>query len=204
MNSEIENLIKLAKEGGNLTEKQRSIILQKAKTLGEDCEEVEFWLEMACAKSANKNNNAQETHPFHGISNNVSVSKNDQSDSNIIKGKSRHDHSFKKKGKKHIWLWILLCLIVLSIPTVVKNYKVESDVNTLLLNHDFDGAKIRVLEHTSDEERIKINDDILEAEINYLLENGQIDKAKLRIEDISSISLKDKMEKKVTQVDSNF
>ena len=45
MHPDIEKLINLAKETGELTEKQREIILRKAKLVGEDVDEVEMLLE---------------------------------------------------------------------------------------------------------------------------------------------------------------
>lgn len=45
MHPDIERLISIAKEGGELTEKQKEIILRKAGTLGEDLDEVEMILE---------------------------------------------------------------------------------------------------------------------------------------------------------------
>ena len=45
MHPDIEKLLSIAKENGNLTEKQREIILRKAEKLGEDLDEVEMILE---------------------------------------------------------------------------------------------------------------------------------------------------------------
>lgn len=45
MHEEVKKLIDIAKEGGELTEKQKDIILRKAKALGEDLDEVEMILE---------------------------------------------------------------------------------------------------------------------------------------------------------------
>lgn len=45
MHQDLEKLINLAKESGELTEKQKEIILRKAKKLGEDVDEVEMILE---------------------------------------------------------------------------------------------------------------------------------------------------------------
>ena len=45
MHQDIEKLLNAAKEKGFLTEKQREIILNKARQLGEDMAEVEFFLE---------------------------------------------------------------------------------------------------------------------------------------------------------------
>ena len=45
MHEDIQKLIDIAKEGGELTEKQKEIILRKAAKLGEDVEEIEMILE---------------------------------------------------------------------------------------------------------------------------------------------------------------
>ena len=45
MHPDIEKLINIAKESGELTEKQKEIILRKAEKLGEDVDEVELILE---------------------------------------------------------------------------------------------------------------------------------------------------------------
>lgn len=45
MHPEIEKLIAIAKDSGNLTEKQREILLRKTEELGENVDEVEFVLE---------------------------------------------------------------------------------------------------------------------------------------------------------------
>ena len=51
MHPDIEKLINLAKETGELTEKQREIILRKADALGEDHDEVVFVLETLKTRS---------------------------------------------------------------------------------------------------------------------------------------------------------
>ena len=50
MHPDLERLISIAKESGELTEKQKVIILRKAKALGEDLDEVEFVLETLKSK----------------------------------------------------------------------------------------------------------------------------------------------------------
>ena len=45
MHEDIQKLINIAKGSGNLTEKQKEIILRKAEKLGEDVDEVEMILE---------------------------------------------------------------------------------------------------------------------------------------------------------------
>lgn len=45
MNTELENLIEMALADGEVTEKERTIILRKAETLGEDKDEVEMILD---------------------------------------------------------------------------------------------------------------------------------------------------------------
>lgn len=45
MHPDIEKLINIAKESGELTDKQKEIILRKAEKLGEDIDEVEMYLE---------------------------------------------------------------------------------------------------------------------------------------------------------------
>lgn len=45
MHPDVENLINMALADGDITEKERSIILRKAETLGEDLDEVEMILE---------------------------------------------------------------------------------------------------------------------------------------------------------------
>ena len=52
MHQDIEKLLNAAKEKGFITEKQREIILSKAKQLGEDMTEVEFMLEDIPLKKA--------------------------------------------------------------------------------------------------------------------------------------------------------
>lgn len=54
MHPDIEKLINIAKESGELTEKQKEIILRKAEKLGEDVDEVEMILEMVQKKSVSK------------------------------------------------------------------------------------------------------------------------------------------------------
>lgn len=46
MHPDIEKLISIAKENGDLTEKQREIILRKAEKIGEDVDEVELRLDL--------------------------------------------------------------------------------------------------------------------------------------------------------------
>jgi predicted RNA-binding Zn-ribbon protein involved in translation (DUF1610 family) len=45
MNSDIENLINIALADGEITDKERSIILRKAEKIGQDIEEVEMFIE---------------------------------------------------------------------------------------------------------------------------------------------------------------
>ena len=54
MHPDIEKLINIAKEGGELTEKQKAIILRKAEKLGEDVDEVEMILETVKPKPVSK------------------------------------------------------------------------------------------------------------------------------------------------------
>ena len=59
MNSEIEKLIKYALADGELTEKERAVIMRKAKSLGEDLDEVEMIIDGEIAFSSEKQNKAQ-------------------------------------------------------------------------------------------------------------------------------------------------
>lgn len=58
MHPDIEKLIKIAKETGGLTEKQKEIILRKADALGEDVVEVEMILESAQFNQKSNNSSA--------------------------------------------------------------------------------------------------------------------------------------------------
>ena len=60
MNPDLERLINMAKESGELTEKQKSIILRKAEELGEDIEEVEMVLETVKSKSVSKDSASEK------------------------------------------------------------------------------------------------------------------------------------------------
>lgn len=53
MHQDIEKLINLAKEGGELTDKQKEIILRKAEKLGEDVDEIEMILETTFSSHSN-------------------------------------------------------------------------------------------------------------------------------------------------------
>jgi hypothetical protein len=61
MNTEIEKLVKLAVADGQITEKERAVIIRKAQMLGEDIDEVEMILEGELSQK--KNEQAPETHP---------------------------------------------------------------------------------------------------------------------------------------------
>ena len=53
MHPDIEKLINLAKESGELTDKQKEIILRKAEKLGEDVDEIEMILETTFSSHSN-------------------------------------------------------------------------------------------------------------------------------------------------------
>jgi hypothetical protein len=59
MHPEIENLIDLALADGQITEKERTIILRKAEKLGEDIDEVEMVLEGKISKLTQAKNKGQ-------------------------------------------------------------------------------------------------------------------------------------------------
>jgi len=59
MDPEIENLIDLALADGQITEKERAIILRKAEKLGEDIDEVEMVLEGKISKLTQTKNKGQ-------------------------------------------------------------------------------------------------------------------------------------------------
>lgn len=54
MNTDIERLIKLAAEGGSISDRQREIILRKAQEVGEDLDEVQFMMKIAAREAKNK------------------------------------------------------------------------------------------------------------------------------------------------------
>ncbi len=58
MHPDIEKLINIAKEGGELTDKQKEIIIHKAEKLGEDVDEVEMLLETIIHHSPQKKENS--------------------------------------------------------------------------------------------------------------------------------------------------
>ena len=58
MHPDIEKLINIAKESGELTEKQKEIIMRKAEKLGEDVDEVEMLLETIIHQSPQKKENS--------------------------------------------------------------------------------------------------------------------------------------------------
>lgn len=62
MKPEIENLIRLAVADGKITEKERSIIISKAKKLGEDIDKVEFLLNGELALLKNENLSKSQSH----------------------------------------------------------------------------------------------------------------------------------------------
>ena len=51
MNAEIEKLIKLAAEGGSISDRQREIIMRKAQDAGEDLDEVQFMMKIAAREA---------------------------------------------------------------------------------------------------------------------------------------------------------
>ena len=58
MHEDIQKLIDIAKESGELTDKQREIILRKAEKLGEDVDEVEMLMETIKFQSSQKSENS--------------------------------------------------------------------------------------------------------------------------------------------------
>lgn len=47
MDANVENLIKMAAEGGSISDRQREIILRKAQEAGVDLDEVQFMMKIA-------------------------------------------------------------------------------------------------------------------------------------------------------------
>ena len=60
MNAELENLIEMALADGEVTEKERAIILRKAEALGEDKDEVEMILDGKIALMMKEQNASQQ------------------------------------------------------------------------------------------------------------------------------------------------
>ena len=60
MHPEIETLINMALADGEVTEKERSIIMRKAESLGLDKDEIEMILDGRIALSKKESNNRQE------------------------------------------------------------------------------------------------------------------------------------------------
>ena len=72
MNSDIERLIKLAAEGGSISDRQREIILRKAQEAGEDLDEVQFMMKIAAREAKVK-----------PVSKSFSSQENDEAKQNI-------------------------------------------------------------------------------------------------------------------------
>ena len=67
MNPEIDKLIDLALADGQITEKEREIILRKAEKLGEDVDFIEMYIENRLSKQQKTDLNLQENVESFGI-----------------------------------------------------------------------------------------------------------------------------------------
>ena len=77
-----------------------------------------------------------------------------------------------------------------------KDAAIKTEINELMQDNNFDAAKLRSKELSSDDEKQKMNDEILEVEINFLLDQGNFDKARIRIDEIVSQDTKNRMREK--------
>lgn len=108
MHLDVERLIDMAKGTGFITLRQREMILGKAREVGDDIVEVEFYLNDIPVKEdfAHTNNTQTYAHP---------ESSYFAQQPNSIQHNTTKEENPKKKRKKGRWIWIVLLIIVVGV-----------------------------------------------------------------------------------------
>ena len=109
MHTDVERLIAMAKSAGFITPRQHEMILGKARALGDDIVEVEFYLDDIPVKEEPSNTQAYaRPNPAY------SAQTNQSPQNTTVEAKPE-----KKKKKKSKWIWIVLLIIVVGIVIFV-------------------------------------------------------------------------------------
>lgn len=132
MHAEIEKLLHLAKEKGGITEHQRQLIVSKAKQLGEDMVDVEFFLENIPIINSNKSNtqNAEDNITIESLEGNSNASSHKASLFDINEGNITVANSMVKrlnplnknnKGCRKGCLSVILIMVIMGILGFIFN-----------------------------------------------------------------------------------
>ena len=119
MHTEVEKLIIRAKKNGFITERQRDLIISKAKELGDDMDEVEFSLDDIPVKSSEiRDNTINEQSTTESINMDDVVGETPVSHNNSLTVATESLKSLKRlnnKGCKKGCLWLIVIMVVLGI-----------------------------------------------------------------------------------------
>lgn len=139
MHTDVERLIAMAKSTGFITPRQREMILSKARALGDDIVEVEFYLDDIPIKEepAPSNNTQSYARPNPAYS--AQPKPNQQTSAAQEKPKK------KKKGK---WIWIMLLVIVviigiIAVASAISDSSSVSNMNNYYNYTDWDNELTR-------------------------------------------------------------
>lgn len=112
MHTDVERLIAMAKSAGFITPRQHEMILGKARALGDDIVEVEFYLDDIPVKE--EPTPASNTQTYARPNQAYSAQTNQSPQNTTVEAKPE-----KKKKKKGKWIWIVLLIIVVGIVIFV-------------------------------------------------------------------------------------
>lgn len=116
MHTKIENLINRAKENGSMTERQRGLILSKAKELGDDLDEIEFSLEDIPIKDFEQQDiTSQESSPADDIKIDDLISKPAVSSGDPLKSMTVSLKTLNNKGCRKGCLLLIIGMVALCI-----------------------------------------------------------------------------------------
>lgn len=107
MHTDVERLIAMAKSAGFITPRQHEMILGKARALGDDIVEVEFYLDDIPVKE--EPTPASNTQTYARPNQAYSAQTNQSTQNTTVEAKPE-----KKKKKKSKWIWIVLLIIVVG------------------------------------------------------------------------------------------
>ena len=107
MHTDVERLIAMAKSTGFITPRQHEMILGKARALGDDIVEVEFYLDDIPVKE--EPTPASNTQTYARPNQAYSAQTNQSPQNTTVEAKPE-----KKKKKKGKWIWIVLLIIVVG------------------------------------------------------------------------------------------
>lgn len=136
MHSDIERLISMAKSTGYITPRQREMILGKAREVGDDIVEVEFYLDEIPVKedSAPTSN----THTYARPNPAYSAQPNPSPQNATVETEPKK----KKKKKKGKWIWIVLLVLVVgfvlfAVASVVSDKAAINSMNNYYNNVNY-------------------------------------------------------------------